>query len=156
MTGLRWRWPGKIFINDLRSGVVQLSAPEKNADRYRWLVLGVSINVAEHPPNPEPERFNSIHASGTPDATVEALLENFSRYFLAGINRWAEEGFEPVRKAWTLRADGLGEPLTLMLAGKKLSGRLSGINDRGEAELVLCDGNARKISVAEYFGFRGT
>lgn len=151
MTGLRWRWPGRILINGLKSGMVRLSAPGENDEPYPWLVLGVSVNVAEHPPNPEPERFNSIHASGTPDATVEALLEGFSRHFLSWINRWAEEGFEPVRKAWTLRADGIGETLTLDLDGGKLPGRFKGINELGEAELQLDDGSRQKLSVSECF-----
>ncbi len=153
MTGLRWRWPGELFINDLKSGMVQIAAPGDTADSYPWLVLGVSINVAEHPPNPEPERFNSIHASGTPEATVEGLLEGFSRHFLAWINRWAEQGFDPVRRAWTLRADGIGEPVTLSIGDNELKGRLTGINDRGEAELELDDRTARVVSIAEYFRF---
>ena len=156
MTGLRWRWPGEILINDLKSGAVRLSAPADSADPLPWLVLGVSVNVAEHPPNPEPERFNSIHASGTPDATVESLVEGFSRHFLSWINRWAEEGFAPVRKAWMLRADGIGETLTLDLGGGKLSGKFKGINELGEAELELEDGSGRKLSVADYFSLRQT
>ncbi|HSS65779.1 MAG TPA: biotin/lipoate--protein ligase family protein [Gammaproteobacteria bacterium] len=151
MTGLRWRWPGEIFINDLKSGMVQISAPEEGADPYPWLVLGVSINVAEHPPNPEPERFNSIRASGTPEATVDALLQGFSRHFLSWINRWSEEGFEPVRKAWTLRADGIGEQVTLTVGGERLTGKITGINHRGSAELELQVGATREVSIAEYF-----
>lgn len=153
MTGLRWRWPGEFFINELKTGMVQLALPEEDADPYPWVVLGLSVNVAEHPPNPEPEQFNSIHASGTPEATVEGLLEGFSRHFLAWINRWAEQGFDPVRRAWTLRADGIGEPVTLSIGDNELKGRLTGINDRGEAELELDDRTARVVSIAEYFRF---
>lgn len=153
MTGLRWRWPGEFFINDLKSGMVEITAPETSADPYPWLVLGVSINVAEHPPNPEPERFNSIHASGTPEATVEELLEGFSRHFLAWINRWADQGFAPVQRAWTLRADGIGHSATFSIGGNELKGKLTGINDRGEAEIELDDGAVRDVSIAEYFGF---
>ncbi len=151
MTGLRWRWPGEIFINDLKSGMVRLWLPAGSADPYPWLVLGVSVNVAEHPPNPEPERFNSIRASGTPDATVEGLLESFSRHFLSWINRWAEEGFAPVRKAWMLRADGIGEGLRLDLGAETLSGKLQGLNDLGEVELELDDGSRRFLSLGDYF-----
>jgi BirA family biotin operon repressor/biotin-[acetyl-CoA-carboxylase] ligase len=151
MTGLRWRWPDQILINDLKSGMVQLSVPGGDTDPYPWLVLGLSINVAEHPPNPEPERYNSIHDSGTPEVTVETLLEGFSRHFLAWINRWAEEGFEAARKAWTFRADGIGEPVTLASRGRRLTGRMTGISQRGEAELELDDGSVRAVSVADYF-----
>lgn len=153
MTGLRWRWPDEIFVNDLKCGMVQIAAPGGDAEPYPWMVLGASINVAEHPPNPEPERFNSIHASGTPEANVVQLLEGTSRHFLAWINRWAEEGFRPVHRAWTLRADGIGDQITLSLEGKTLTGKLLEINAQGGADLELEDGTVRTVRVAEYFGF---
>ena len=34
---------------------------------WPWLVVGASVNVAHHPENPEPELYNSIHASGEAD-----------------------------------------------------------------------------------------
>ncbi len=151
MTGLRWRWPDKIFLNDLKSGMVQIVVPEGEPDPYPWLVLGLSVNVAEHPPNPEPERFNSIHESGTPEATVEALLEAFSRHFLSWINRWAEEGFNPVRKAWLMRADGIDEPISLPLADGLVEGTLKDIDMKGAIELKLKDGAIRRIRAREYF-----
>ncbi len=151
MTGLRWRWPGEFFINELKTGMVQLALPEEDADPYPWVVLGLSVNVAEHPPNPEPEQFNSIHASGTPEASVENLLEGFVRHFLSWINRWAEEGFEPVRRAWTLRADGIGESMRMTLGQQTLTGTFKGIGVRGDAELELEDGTLRTVQAAEIF-----
>lgn len=154
MTGLRWRWPDEIFINDLKSGMVQLSVPGDDADPYPWLVLAVSINVAEHPPNPEPERFNSLHASGTPEANVGELLEAFSRHFLAWVNRWAEEGFEPVRKAWLMRADGIGEAVALRLARGPVDGALKGVDPQGKLEVGLAGSATQTVRVAEYFAAR--
>lgn len=151
MTGLRWRWPGVFYVNDLKSGLVQMAFPEDAADPYPWLVLAVSVNVAWHPPNPEPEEFNSLHASGTPEATVEGLLDSFSRHFLSWINRWAEEGFEPVRKAWTLRADGLGEAAAFRAGGRTLGGTFKGVDPEGRLELALDDGTTRAIRVSEVF-----
>lgn len=152
MTGLRWRWPDEIYINDLKSGLVQLAFPEGNAGPYPWLVLGLSVNVAEHPPNPEPERYNSLHASGTPEATVGDLLEAFSRHFLSWINRWAEQGFEPVRKAWLLRADGIGERISVSLGDGLLDGILKDVDAQGAADVERTDGGTRKLRPAEYFG----
>lgn len=151
MTGLRWRWPDGLYINELRGGMLQLAVPPGVADPYPWLVLGLSVNVAWHPPNPEPERFNSLHASGTPEATVESLLEGYSRHFLSWINRWAEDGFEPVRKAWTIRADGIGEAVFLPLGSGQVDGIFKGIDPQGKLEVELGNGAIQTVEVAEYF-----
>jgi len=151
MTGLRYRWPNHIYINDLKSAQLQMAVPEGNVDPYPWLVLGLSVNVAHHPPNPEPERFNSMHASGTPDADVGELLETYCRHFLSWVNRWAEEGFDPVHKAWQQRADGVGENIRLRVDGEVIEGRFRELDLQGQINVDLADGAHRCISVGEYF-----
>ncbi|MDX1512787.1 MAG: biotin--[acetyl-CoA-carboxylase] ligase [Gammaproteobacteria bacterium] len=150
MTGLRYRWPNHIFINDLKSGVVELRA-EDDPDGYRWLVIGLSVNVAEHPPNPEPERFNSVHASGSPDVSVSVLLETYARHFLSWINRWADEGFGPVKKAWTMRADGIGASIALHLDRGQVEGVLREPDDQGRGVVESADGKKTFIGIGEYF-----
>jgi len=151
MTGLRYRWPNHIYINELKSGLLQIAAPDGDADPYPWLVLGLSVNVAHHPPNPEPERFNSMHASGTPEANVGELLEAYCRHFLSWVNRWAEEGFGPVHKAWLQRADGVGADIRLRIDDEIIEGRFGKLDSQGRINVELADGGHRSISVGEYF-----
>jgi BirA family biotin operon repressor/biotin-[acetyl-CoA-carboxylase] ligase len=151
MTGLRYGWPSDLFINDLRAGRIMLAAPDVHADPYEWLALGIMINVEQHPSNPEPEEFNSVHASGAPEATVADLLEGFARYFLHWINRWAEEGFEPIARQWQIRANGVGEDVELHLGDQDICGTFVEVDEIGR--LVMLEGgqNERRVSVNEYF-----
>ncbi len=151
MTGLRYRWPTDLLINDLRAGQVVLASSGSGKDPYEWLVLGVMINVALHPPNPEPEEFVSVHASGAPDVTVTELFEAFTRYFLHWINRWAEDGFAPIARQWQIRADGLGEEIDLHVGERRLRGTFVEIDEAGRLILSVPGEGERRISVNEYF-----
>lgn len=155
MTGMGFRWPGDMLINELLAGQVQLAAAPAENGIWPWLIVGVSVNVAHHPENPEPELYNSIHASGEADhVRVVDVLELFARHFLRWINIWAEEGYAPVRAAWLQRARDLGQPRRLELGEHAFSGTTSGLGELGE--LVLDSGVDRlqHLSIAEYHGLR--
>ncbi len=153
MTGMGFRWPGDLLINELLAGQVQLAAPPGAADPWPWLAVAVSVNVAHHPENPEPERYNSVHDSGEADH-VRALhvLEHFARHFLRWINVWAEEGYGPVRQAWLQRARDQGETRTLEFGDATLGGVVRGLGEHGELLLDTGADRAQIVSVARYFG----
>ena len=48
---------------------------------------------------------------GCIDVTPLKLLESWSRHTLVWINRWLDDGFQPLHAAWRERAWGMGEPL---------------------------------------------
>lgn len=151
MTGLRYRWPTDLFINDLRAGQIMLAASGAHSDPYDWLTLGVMINIEQHPPNPEPEEFNSVHASGAADVTVAQVLEDFARYFLKWINRWAEDGFEPIGHQWQIRADGVGEDMELHIGDQCLRGSFVEVDKLGRLVIASPDQVEHRISINEYF-----
>lgn len=152
MTGLRYEWPGKLFINDLRAGRVALAASDARDDSYEWLAIGVMINVGQHPPNPEPDEFVSVHASGAPEVTVAQVLEGFARYFLHWINRWAEEGFEPVGRQWQIRANGIGQEVEIDVGNRVHRGTFVEVDEEGRLLMMESGRVERRISVNEYFG----
>ena len=151
MTGLRYRWPTELLINELRAGEIMLAASGANSDPYQWLTLGVMINVEQHPPNPEPEEFNSVHASGAPEVTVAQVLEAFAGHFLSWINRWAEDGFDAIARQWQIRADGIGEDLELHIGDEELSGNFVEVDAEGRLVMLTSEQAERRISVNEYF-----
>ncbi len=151
MTGLRYGWPTDLFINDLRAGQVLLAASSAHRDPYEWLTLGLMVNIEQHPPNPEPEEFNSVHASGAPEVTAAQVLEAFARHFLTWINRWSEDGFEPIRRQWQIRADRLGEELELHIADQRLRGTFAEVDELGRLVMTNPEKVERRISVNEYF-----
>ena len=151
MTGLRYRWPTDLLINDLRAGQILLDASGADSDPYEWLTVGVMINIEQHPPNPEPEEFNSVQASGATEVTVVQVLEDFARYFLSWINRWAEDGFEPIGRQWQIRADGIGDELELHIGDRHLRGSFVKLDEQGRLVMMGSDQVERCISVNEYF-----
>jgi BirA family biotin operon repressor/biotin-[acetyl-CoA-carboxylase] ligase len=151
MTGLRYGWPNDLFINDLRAGQIMLAASGAHSDPYDWLTLGLMINIEQHPPNPEPEEFNSVHASGAADVTVAQVLEDFARYFLKWINRWAEDGFEPIGRQWQIRADGIGDELELHIGDRHLRGSFVKLDEQGRLVMMGPDQVERCIGVNEFF-----
>jgi BirA family biotin operon repressor/biotin-[acetyl-CoA-carboxylase] ligase len=151
MTGLRYGWPNDLFINDLRAGQIMLAASGAHSDPYEWLALGVMINVEQHPPNPEPEEYNSVHASGAPEVTAVQLLEDFARYFLNWINRWAEDGFEPILRQWQIRADCVGEDMELHMGDQCLRGCFVEVDKLGRLVIASSEQVEHRISINEYF-----
>jgi BirA family biotin operon repressor/biotin-[acetyl-CoA-carboxylase] ligase len=151
MTGLRYGWPNDLFINDLRAGQIMLAASGAHRDVYEWLSLGVMINVAQHPPNPEPEEYNSVHASGAPEVTAVQLLEDFARYFLNWVNRWAEDGFEPILRQWQIRADFAGEDMEVHMGNQCLRGSFVEVDKLGRLVIASPEQLEHRISINEYF-----
>lgn len=149
MVELRYRWPNDILLYDAKVAGILLDAPTRQLDYYDWLVLGVGVNVTSHPNLDAPA--TSLHTDGFSQASATELLEDFSRYFLSWINRWADEGFAPIRKAWMQRANGIGQPLALQLEAETLKGRFAELDDDGALVMELPDAGIRRISVAEFF-----
>lgn len=152
MTGMGFAWPGDLLINELLAGQIQLAAAPVKQDPWPWMVLAVSINVAHHPDNPEPERFNSIHASGeADDVRAVDVLEHFARHFLRWINLWADDGFSAVRTAWNHRARDLNSTRQLDIAGRALRGQVRGLGEHGELLLDVGSNRMERISIRDYF-----
>ena len=151
MTGLRFAWPNRLLINNLLAARLDIAATDSARDPYPALVLGTSVNVAVHPPQPEPEEFNSIYASGAPEITVVDVLEAYASHFLAWSSRWADEGFAPLARAWRIRADGLGALAEIRLIDGPLQGRVDDIDEDG-ALVLETDAGPRRITIGEYFG----
>lgn len=150
MVELRYRWPNDILLYDAKVAGILLDARTSAADHYDWMVLGVSVNVESHPEDLNPPA-TSMHTDGFSEATATALLEAFSRYFLSWLNRWADEGFAPIRKAWIQRANGIGQPLILELETETLAGKFAEVDEEGALVMELPDGRSRRISVAQFF-----
>ena len=151
MTGLRFAWPNRLLVNDLLAARLDIAVTDPSCDPYPALVLGASVNVAIHPPQPEPEEYNSIHASGAHGIAVVDVLEAYASHFLAWSSRWADEGFEPLRRAWRIRADGLDADAEIRLLTGPIHGHVDDIDERGALSLDTDEG-PRRITIGEYFG----
>jgi BirA family biotin operon repressor/biotin-[acetyl-CoA-carboxylase] ligase len=154
MVSLHYRWPNDVLLSGAKAAGLWLAAGPLAGDRPEWVVLGLNVNVSAHPQTTE-YWATSVHTlEGGPEVTAERALEEFSRQFLSWINRWAEEGFEPVRRAWLQRADPLAPELTLALGSETVRGRFVDLDARGDLVLALPHGARREVSVASFYGLR--
>ncbi len=170
MTGLSYRWPAGIELNGLRAVATNLVVGD-GGPVPEWVVFDLSVNVGWHPPNPEPEAFVSVHATGAVDASVGALLEDFARQLLRWTHLWTEQGFPVVRRHWMMRGPSPGVELALELperdvrapAGEASArpGASTGVEgrvielDEGGALVLEQGGSRRRITVERYYGWPG-
>jgi BirA family biotin operon repressor/biotin-[acetyl-CoA-carboxylase] ligase len=150
MTELRYRWPNDVLLNNLKVAGILLDPCVVNNGNVECLVLGINVNVKTHP-NDLDDNAANMHADGFSKSTDAELLESFSRHFLSWINRWAEEGFGPIAKAWIQRANGVGQPIQLQLAKEIVNGEFVELDSEGALVVKLVDDTRRKVTVAEFF-----
>lgn len=108
-------WDGGLRINGASCGRLRVSAsetdPQKDVD---WLVVGLELPLWPESDNPGefPDR-TTLYAEGCADVQADALLESWVKHTLVGINRWNDEGVQPLHKDWRGLAHGIGEETTV-------------------------------------------
>lgn len=134
MEELRLGWPDDIYLNRGKVGNVQLSGKLDGNGNVSWMVISVNVNTSEHPSS---LGFNASSLKGEGFEVFErtVLMERFTREFLAWINRWAEEGLNPVRKAWSWRGDWKDTEHTVEVDGYTYSGLFHSLEDNGALKL---------------------
>ncbi len=134
------KWPNDVLIKGRKvAGILMEADPAADKpDHLNWLIIGVGVNVAEHPAMDEVEfPATSLAHEGVKGAGLDVgmLLGEVARFFLSGVETWRNFGFDPVRSRWLARARGVGDPVTVRLADETLHGRFAALN--GDGALVL-------------------
>jgi biotin-(acetyl-CoA carboxylase) ligase len=100
-------WPDRLLVNAACVGGIRVAhgpLVEKQgmADVPDWLVLGITVQMSsgrgDDAPGTELD-YTDLHEEGCGEVTVPRLVESFARHLLHWLDRWQEEGFEPVRRA---------------------------------------------------------
>ena len=144
---LRLKWPNDVLVDGRKiAGILLESAAQ--GDGVDWLVVGIGINVASHPEGTETPATSlaAAGASATAETVLEALLAAFHRW----VECWEREGFEPLRRAWLERAQGLGQAIGVRLARESFTGRFAGLDGDG-ALLVETSAGRRRVAAGEVF-----
>lgn len=149
MTELHYRWPNDVLLHQGKVGSVQMRWRDDGADGLQWLVVGAYVNVAA-PPGELGLEAASVQGDGGCEVTASQLLESFARQFLGWADRWANEGFGPIRKAWLQRAAQAGKEVGIRAAGRDRSGRMLDLADDG-ALLLGRGGAVDRITVRDAF-----
>ncbi len=121
-------WAGGITVNGAFCGHMQAAANTTDPrEDPEWLVVGLEIPLTPEDDNPglTPDR-TSLFDEGCVEVEPVRLLESWSRHTLVWINRWTEDGVQPLHDEWRGLARNIGEDIEM--DGKK--GTFLGVDER--------------------------
>jgi BirA family transcriptional regulator, biotin operon repressor / biotin---[acetyl-CoA-carboxylase] ligase len=137
------KWPNDLLLNGRKvSGILLEGSGEA-------VIIGLGVNLASHPEGTE-RPATSLGAAGIalgPRELHIALVASFAVWR----ERWARQGFAPVRAEWLRHAGGLGERIVARLGDESIEGRFDGLDGDGALLLGLDDGATRAIHAGEVF-----
>jgi BirA family biotin operon repressor/biotin-[acetyl-CoA-carboxylase] ligase len=146
-----YKWPNDVLLNGRKAAGLLLESRTRPDGGLDWLVLGVGVNVQSFP---EEARFpaTSLRFEGTPATVSEVdVLEAFARHFLGWVNRWLDDGFAPVRKAWLDHAHARNEEIEVRLPRETLRGVFCDLDETGALVLDLAGAGTRTIAAGEVY-----
>ncbi len=151
MIEIRYKWPNDVLLNDRKAAGILLESQIAPSGGLDWLVLGVGVNIRSFPRDIEPPA-TSLQFEGAPADLGEVdFLQAFCRHFLTWTNRWLDDGFAPIRKAWLLHAKGIGEQIEVRLPKERMAGEFRDLDETGALILGMADGTIRKIAAGEVY-----
>jgi len=149
MEELRLGWPNDIYLNRGRVGAVHLSGELRDTDRVEWMVVSVNVNTFDHPASLGFDA-SSLRGEGFERYERVEVMEAFARAFLAWLNRWADEGLDPVRRAWLWRGDWRDRERSVEVDGRTIQGVFYSMEDDGALNLDTTQG-IMKITLDAYY-----
>lgn len=131
-SALRLKWPNDLMLDGGKLAGVLLEAGVASGP---WLVAGFGVNLAGAPSGLG--RPVACLASLAPAPAPEAFAARLLSTLQGWRDRYAVEGFAPVRAAWLATAHAPGERIVVGLAEQRVHGTFRGLGDDGT---LLLDG----------------
>ena len=148
MIALAYRWPNDITIASHKVAGIWIDCDVQGNDP--WLTVTASVNIRNSPDDFSIPAMSISEAEGGTELTSQQLLETFARQFITQINFWSERGMPALVKLWKIRAEGVGEDLSIEFPDEKVSGIVSGFCDDGDIVLTTSKGTSRTVTLAEF------
>ena len=149
----RCKWPNDILVDGGKVAGILLESALRSGGRVDWVVLGIGVNLANHPGLEGPVPSTSLVDAGAPALTPEGALTPLIVALTRRQSEWESQGFGTVRHAWLARAHGLGGPVTVANGDQRLAGTFEGLD--AEGALVLAqDGRHAHIDRSRRCLFR--
>lgn len=145
------KWPNDVLAGGSKiAGILLESASSGGADPG-WLVIGIGINLAAHPPDTEFPAISLPALGISPPPPPEDGLLQLAAAFAKWYDIWRADGFAPIRDAWLARAAGLGTRIRARLQNGELVGAFEGIDMNGALLLREAQDRVRTIAAGEVF-----
>lgn len=144
---LALKWPNDVLIDGAKtSGILIEQRSSSSAETL--MAIGVGINV-EHAPQIEGRATTHLQGEGA-DITVGDLLASL-RINLAMWLNTLEANILSIVPAWTQRAIGIGQPITITMGQDVLEGTFDHLAADGALMLRQSSGAMRSIRTGDIF-----
>ncbi len=141
-------WPNRLEANGGALAEIHLFDPDEgDAETVpSWLILyaTVAIELGDHDWQSGVFPETSLREEGCAEVSAGDLLESFTRHLLTWINRWHDDGFDPVRAMWLRHSRSHGSDVAVDADGTRYFGTFKGIDDDG-AMMLEETGVTRRI-----------
>ncbi len=134
-------WDGGIRLNGASCGRLCIAAPTRNpAAEPDWMVVGLALRLKLGGENPgdSPDK-TALFEEGCSEVEPARLLESWSKHTLVWINRWEDDGIEPLRATWRALAFGIDEDIEVL--GRR--GKFTGID--GKFGMLFATGGTTEV-----------
>ena len=142
----RCKWPNDVLVDGGKVAGVLLESALGPGGRVDWVVLGIGVNLANHPGIKGPIPSTSLVDAGVSSLTPEYALHSLLAALARRRREWETQGFAAVRSTWLARAHGLGGPVTVANGERWLTGVFDGLDEEGA--LVLAQPGGARLTIA--------
>jgi BirA family biotin operon repressor/biotin-[acetyl-CoA-carboxylase] ligase len=134
------KWPNDILIGRKKTCGILIEGEALPDGRYA-LVIGIGINIAVMPENPQ-YPVTCLREQGS-SASPEELFAHLYASMEEALVAWDKgRGIREITARWRDVACGIGEKITVNLPDRSISGQFAGIDDSG---LLMLDTGAGRI-----------
>lgn len=153
----RCKWPNDVLVDGGKVGGILLESALGPRRRVDWVVLGIGVNLVQHPGLGAPRPSASLAGAGAAPLAPEEALPRLLAALARRRADWRARGFAGIRSAWLARAHGLGESITIVNGSQRHIGLFEGLDADGALVLVGEDAVRRCLAAGEvFFGGAGT
>ncbi|HYK79490.1 MAG TPA: biotin--[acetyl-CoA-carboxylase] ligase [Micropepsaceae bacterium] len=139
------KWPNDVLLNGKKVAGILLEALGHDS-----LAIGIGINLAHYPNTTEIPSISIAAVMGKPP-DLDGFLVRLASAMTAWYEIWLKEGFQPVRKAWLVRASGLGHAIRARLADSERDGVFEDLDQDGALLLRDSTGTLTRITAGDVF-----
>jgi BirA family biotin operon repressor/biotin-[acetyl-CoA-carboxylase] ligase len=150
LTEVRLKWPNDVLVNDRKAAGILLETVMGSDGSFQALLLGLGVNIADAPDDTAFPATALHWESAGRDVGPEDLLEPWAKHFLTWVNRWVDDGFQPLRRQWLAYAHRRGEQLRVRLPNREVHGTFHDMDDSGGLLIDTAHGRER-LSVGDVF-----
>ena len=143
---VRLKWPNDVRVNGAKlSGILIETGNDAGG---LWIAAGMGVNVAEVPESAG--QAATCLADLAPGKYLDRIevFGALTRFFEARLAQ-ARESFEPVRRDWLARAEGLGKRVRVAPGGVPVEGVFEDMAPDGGLILALPDGSRQTIRAGD-------